>query len=493
MAVANKTPNHSDTANQVPHDGGPPEIWGVERDGDRSTAEPAPQTLDWRNHMPDSTPDMLWTSEGVISDRNMITARMAKNHAYDSVWDMHGLVLATLDEIIRDPKKLHTATALVPEQFDYLCIKFAERLAELGLNRLFWDDDNRASDPGTRSKLYIRHALLLSLIHKRGATNEGLIGLFFGIDQSTVSRYLKVNNEVLAEILPTSRNLTKIIRGNYARDGTTKGETAKSWAEPPPQTRSTTRPAPVRPGPLSTSGPSTPVATTDESLIPTMIGAPADGSSIPEILAGPTLELYDGQLSTKVATITDGMHTQVNDSDWNKATHSGRMAHTYNTIITISTNKFVTHISDTVIGSTNDITLLRNKPPDFEPRTDAAANQKDEHQININDRINQGIQKDDHGAEIGMGIKRNSGSDPETRGLTQKELDHNAEVTRRVEHVIGEIKQYALMSKRYGGTLEQFNDELNVITGLVNFKRMWDDIKIKEDSLMAQLRGWKTR
>ena len=422
----------------------------------------------------------------------MNTTRMAKNSTYRSSLDIDMMELANMDRIIQGPQNLYSFTLLDPELFDYLCVKFAERVAERSMYRLFWDDDNRVCDSGTRSKLYIRHAILLSLFHKKEAVTEVALGTIFGIDQSSVSRYLKVVNGVLAEILPTSRNLTKIIRDNYARDVTTKGEPAKSGAEPPPQARSTTRPTPEQPIPLSTSGPSTPVATTDESPAPTMIGAPTDGSGIPEILAGPTLELYDGQLSTKVATITDGTHTQVKDSDWNKATHSGRMVHTYNTIITISTNKVVTHISDTVIGSTNDITL-RNKPPDFESRTDAAANQKDEHQININDRINQGIQKDDHGAEIGMGIKRNSGSDPETRGLTQKELDHNAEVTRRVEHVIGEIKQYALMSKRYGGTLEQFNDELNVVTGLVNFKRMWDDIKIKEDSLMVQLRGWRTR
>ena len=83
-----------------------------------------------------------------------------------------------------------------------------------------------------------------------------------------------------------------------------------------------------------------------------------------------------------------------------------------------------------------------------------------------------------------MGLKRNAGSDPETGGLTQRERDHNAEVTRArigVEHVIGDIKRYALMRKRYGGTPEQFNDELNVVTGLVNLKRMWDGIKSKED------------
>ena len=294
MAAANKTSKHNPElrANQAPHGDDTSENQGVEHDGDHSDAEPTPSTLDWRNHIPNSTVDMSWIGGRAISDRNTSTTLRTKNRTYGPTREMHMLVLATLDEIIRDPKKLHTATALVPEQFDYLCIKFAERLAELGLNRLFWDDDNRASDPGTRSKLYIRHALLLSLIHKRGATNEGLIGLFFGIDQSTVSRYLKVINEVLAEILPTPRNMTEIIRDNYARDGTTKGEPAKPKAEPPLQDNSTTaatRTAPERPGPLSTSGPPIPIAASDKPPAATIIGAPVDGKGIPGILAGPTL------------------------------------------------------------------------------------------------------------------------------------------------------------------------------------------------------------
>ena len=61
-------------------------------------------------------------------------------------------------------------------------------------------------------------------------------------------------------------------------------------------------------------------------------------------------------------------------------------------------------------------------------------------------------------------IKSNSGSDPETGRLTQQDRDHNTEVTRVriiVEHIIGDIKEYALMRKRYMGTPEQYNDDLN--------------------------------
>jgi hypothetical protein len=222
------------------------------------------------------------------------------------------------------------------------------------------------------------------------------------------------------------------------------------------------------------------------------------------MLAGPALEAAAGLLSTRVATITDGTHTPVErskDPDWNRATYSGKKkAHTYNTNITISPNKVVIHISGTVPGSTNDLTLLRDSPPDFGSLTEAAADPdtpEDERPINICDRGYQGIQKDTPGAEIWMGMKRNAGSDPETGRLTQKERDHNTEVTRArigVEHVIGEIKQYALMRKRYHGTPAQFNDELNVVTGLVNLKRMWDGIKSKEDpSLLVRLGAWRAR
>ena len=452
---------------------------------------------------------------GAISDRRLITTLMTKNRTYGPRRDIHMLVLTTLDEIIQNAKKLRTMTMMSPEQFDYLCIRFAERVAERGLDRLFWDDDIRASDPGTRSRLYIRHALLMSLVHKKEANTEAFLGVFFGIDQGTVSRYLKVVNGVLAEILPTARNLTEIIRGVYERrcgaDGGTDGGTDVPGAEPAfragsptPVPAAAAAPAPERPGPISRSGPPAPVAATDEPPAPTVTGAPAGGNGIPGMLAGPAPEVGSGRLSTRVATITDGTHMPVErskDPDWNRATYSGKKKeHTYNTNITTSPDGTIIHISRTAPGSTNDLTLFRERPPDFGSLSDAAADPdtpEDEQPIRIYDRGYQGIQKDTPGAETWMGAKRNAGSDPETGRLTQRERDHNTEVTRSriiVEHVIGKIKRYALMRKRYHGTPGQFNDELNVVTGLVNFRSRWDRIKSKEDpALMAGLGSWRAR
>ena len=107
----------------------------------------------------------------------------------------------------------------------------------------------------------------------------------------------------------------------------------------------------------------------------------------------------------------------------------------------------------------------------------------------------QGIQKNNPEAEMCIGIKRNSGSDTETERLTQQDRDHSTEITRVrivVEHVIGDIKEYSLVRKRYMGTSKQYNDDLNIITGLVNLRRMWDDIKSKEDpDMMLRLGSWR--
>ena len=457
------------------------------------------------------TYDMSQIGKNAKSDRYSITSLMTKNRTYGSNKDAQTVLLVNLDGIIQDPKSLHAMTLMKPEQFDYLCAKFDDRVSQRNLDRLFWDDDLRASDPGTRSKLYIRHALLMSLLHKKEAIPEALLGVLFGIYQGTVSRYLKTVNSVLAEILPTARNLTSIIREIYKkRNNDAKPKPAEGKdkqgddivgqdAKPNHDTTA------ERAGPRSRTGTPAPVAATNNAPAPTVIGAPTGGEGLPGILAGPLLDNHtDGQLSTRVATITDGTHTPVErskNSAWNKATYSGKKkTHTYNTNITTTPKGTTIHISKTVPGSVGDLTLYRESPPDLGAISDAAADPntpKDERPINIYDRGYQGIQKDNPGAETCIMIKRNSGSDPETKGLTQQDRDHNTEVTRVriiVEHVIGDIKEYALMRKRYMGTPEQYNDDLNIITGLVNLRRMWDSIKSKEDpDMMSRLGSWRKR
>ena len=78
---------------------------------------------------------------------------------------------------------------------------------------LFRDDERRASDPGNRCRLYLRHALLMALVHKKDNPTQGVLAAFFGIDQTTVSRYLQVMDRMLAETLPTAAKISEEIAG----------------------------------------------------------------------------------------------------------------------------------------------------------------------------------------------------------------------------------------------------------------------------------------
>ena len=123
MAAANGTPRREDlgTPTNQPSNGDiPAEIREGDHSGDRNAAEPEPSALDWRNRTPDRAFDMSRVGDGAMSDRHLITALMTKNRTYGPERDAHMLVLANLDGIIQDPKRLRATTMMRPEQFDYL-------------------------------------------------------------------------------------------------------------------------------------------------------------------------------------------------------------------------------------------------------------------------------------------------------------------------------------------------------------------------------------
>ena len=126
------------------------------------------------------------------------------------------------------------------------------------------------SDPGTRSKLYIRHVLPMLLLHKK----KVLLGVLFGIYQGTVSRYLKTVNSVLAEILPTARNLTSIIReiykkrNNDAKPKPAEGKAKQGDVVVGQDAKSNHDTTAERAGPRSRTGTPAPVAATNNAPAP---------------------------------------------------------------------------------------------------------------------------------------------------------------------------------------------------------------------------------
>ena len=206
----------------------------------------------------------------------------------------------------------------------------------------------------------------------------------FGVDQTSVCRYLKVMDRILAAVLPTAKNISKEIAEYKTVEGFKKRV----------------------PGP--------------------------DGGDI----------------------TVDGTHCPVlcpSENTLRRMRYSGKKKQfTNNTNVYINTGGVIIGISKSSVGSTDDITLLREDPMPFgkwtESMRDEATSKEDRIRIWA-DRGYQGTGKDLPGATLMIPYKRSK----KHRILTAEQKVHNHLVnsTRvRVEHSIGRIKRYAHMTDR---------------------------------------------
>ena len=96
------------------------------------------------------------------------------------------------------------------------------------------------------------------------------------------------------------------------------------------------------------------------------------------------------------------------------------------------------------------------------------------------DKEYQGISGYYPGATIRQPARRRPNSDRQTWGLTADDLALNKEINGTrivVEHAIGMIKRYRITTRPFWCTPKELNDELNIISGLVNLNLDWDRIK----------------
>ena len=324
--------------------------------------------------------------------------------------DLHRIEV--FDGVISDKSSLHSATLCSKDEFQYILERTEVHAAASGDIPLFRDNESRASDPGNRCKLRLRHALLMVLIRKKDNPTLDTLQAIFGIDQTSVCRYLKVMDRVLAAVLPTAKNISKEIAAYE-----TKEEFKK-----------------MVPG--------------------------DDGGDI----------------------IADGTHCPVrcpSEKTLRRMMYSGKKKRfTYNTAVYTNADGVIIKISKSSVGSTGDITLLREDPMPFgrwaEFMRDSSTPEKDRIRVWV-DRGYQGTDKDLPGSTLMIPHQRSKNH----RILTAEQKEHNHQVnsTRvRVEHSIGRLKRYARLADPYDETVGRFNYEFNVITGLVNLHLLWDRI-----------------
>ena len=106
------------------------------------------------------------------------------------------------------------------------------------------------------------------------------------------------------------------------------------------------------------------------------------------------------------------------------------------------------------------------------------------------DKGYQGISGYYSGATIRQPAGRRPNSDRQTGGLTADDLALNKEINGTgtvVEHAIGMIKRYRITTRLFWGTPKELNDEINIISGLVNLNLYWDRTKKENRSLIGKL------
>ena len=185
-------------------------------------------------------------------------------------------------------------------------------------------------------------------------------------------------------------------------------------------------------------------------------------------------------LIPKKTLLIDGTLTPVDrpgDRTARKTRYSGRKKrHMFNTIITSNLDGLILHCGKTVDGSVNDKGVMNaGGGPDFGRHTGSMRNAKnaddpEEAFVIYSDLGFEGIQKMLPGA-----IHRQPPKKPRDGDLTATQKRRRKQISRvrvRVEHHIGRLKRYGILTMPFGGTAKDLNYFMQIITGLENLKTM---------------------
>ena len=328
----------------------------------------------------------------------------SKEAGWDSGADANLHRIEVFDGVISDESSLHFATLCSREEFQYILERAEACAIASGDMPLFRGDESRASDPGNRRKLRLRHALLMSLIRKKDNPTQGTLQAIFGVDQTSVCRYLKVMDRILTSVLPTANNTSEEIAACETK------EYFKRMVPGPDG------------GDVTADGTYCPVQRPSEKTIRRMI--------------------YSGKkkrftYNTNVYTNTGGVVIGTSHSS-------------------VGSTGDITLFREDPMPFGKWAESMRDSSTTEEDRIRVWA-----------DRGYQGTGKDLPGATLMIPHKRSKNHRILTAEQKEhNHLVNSTRV--RVEHSIGRLKRHARLADPYDGTVSQFNHEFNVITGLAN-------------------------
>ncbi len=329
------------------------------------------------------------------------------------------MMLERIDDIISNDTQLLANTGCPKKEFDLIYTKVAEHIEDHPYEAMLYRDNvERAEEPGNRCCLSIKHALFMTLYYKRNHTSQWSVAGFFGIDQSNVSRGMAAMNKILVVVLPTANVVSANIGDAWTR------KKIKS-AIPGPNG-----------GVIMVDGTHIPVKRPQNSRLRT--------------------EVYSGK----------------------------KKAFTFNTTIVSNQKGLIIAIGNTYPGSTHDIEMIKDRRLPLGYMADDMTRPDIPKKARINvytDAGYVGIMNPLPGINSKQPYKRprKRKGKPKVK-LTPEQKEHNKRINKiriTIEHCIGRMKKYNILKGQFGGTKEELNEEINIITGLVNLHLMYPQIK----------------
>ena len=156
-------------------------------------------------------PDAMEAKVRELAEQRQMLNASAAGLTQDKHRGLFAQILA--DEVIADQRLLEQTAGVYMDEFVYMLIKLEGRFKRDLSMPLLRDDivKKKAGNPGNRSKMLLRHMLLVTLDYHRSRTLQNKIARDFDMDQSTISRTIKLISDNLDKILPTPERMKKKI------------------------------------------------------------------------------------------------------------------------------------------------------------------------------------------------------------------------------------------------------------------------------------------
>lgn len=354
--------------------------------------------------------------------------------------------ILTFEELSAQPSVFKSMTGVSVEEFGSMLAQVSPRYQALAASLTERADRRRAPGGGRKSRHDVSERLLMTLVWLRLYLTVEAVGFLFGVDKSTVSRFTR-------PILLILRDLGVDTLGwpEEAKALTQAAAEDSTRPDPPPDSPPAPR-APEERRPESDEAPDR------GSLVP---GAAESPPKTDEVSAEPAVMTPDESRCPDHLAIIDATEQRVErSSDYatQKQYYSGkRKSHTIKTQVIVNERGRIRHVSDSVPGSTHDLTLLRE------------SGVKDELPEGLTvtaDTGYRGLQNDFPDRSVALPYRPKA-----HQRLTPEEKLHNHMISRVrivVENTLAQLKHFRALNTVFRHCLDRYNEITRAIAGIVN-------------------------